>query len=370
LSPAPDVAKAISGKRVPHGHYGNLLLRQIEIVTDMKTFHWSSLGAATSMVAILFATAWLMPAPSGVSVAKASFTPLPTDITLAQLKTAEAQGRAALRGEGLADIDELASMVTASGPTDGGLDYDLGAVIQGYAGVPRLSLVSLPENLGKIRETEQRKAVFFKTVLPLVLQVNEQIVEDRSRLWDLHAQKQTGSKLKAVDRLWLAAMAERYGAARGDINALLAHHDVVPPSLALAQAATESAWGTSRFVREGNAMFGEWTFAAKHKGIVPKERLTGKSHRVRAFDSLYDSVASYVTNLNKHRAYKEFRTLRAQMRAKGQTVSGMRLASALHRYSERGAAYVAELHAIISGNELDLLDGARLSHNGKFAPVI
>jgi len=369
VSPTPDVAKAISGKRVPHGHYGDLLLRQIEIVTDMKTFHWSSLGAATSMVAILFATAWLMPAPSGISVAKASFTPQ-TGVTPAQRKAAEAQARAALKGKGIADIDELASMVTASGPLDGGLDYDLGAVIQGYAGVPRLSLVSLPDNLGKIRETEQRKAVFFKTVLPLVLQVNEQIVEDRTRLWDLHAQKQTGSKLKAVDRLWLAAMAERYGAARGDINALLAHHDVVPPSLALAQAATESAWGTSRFVREGNAMFGEWTFAAKHKGIVPKERLTGKSHRVRAFDSLYDSVASYVTNLNKHRAYKEFRTLRAQMRAKGQTVSGMRLASALHRYSERGAAYVAELHAIISGNELDLLDGARLSHNGKFAPVI
>ena len=327
------------------------------------------MGAATSMVTILFATAWLMPAPSGTSNAQASFS-LPGEVSQVHRKAAQAQARAALDG-----VEELASMETASGPLDGGLeygllDYDLNAVSQGSAGVPRLSLVSLPENLGKIRETEQRKAVFFKTVLPLVLQVNEQIVEDRARLWDLHAQKQTGSKLKALDRLWLATMAERYGAERGDIDALLAHHDVVPPSLALAQAATESAWGTSRFVREGNAMFGEWTFAKKHKGIVPKNRLDGKSHRVRAFDSLYDSVSSYVTNLNRHRAYKEFRKLRAEMRAKGQTVNGMRLASALHRYSERGAAYVAELHAIISGNELDLLDGARLSHNGKFEPVI
>ncbi|HEY9078675.1 glucosaminidase domain-containing protein [Magnetovibrio sp.] len=339
----------------------------------MKTFHWSSLGAAASMVAILFATAWLMPAPSGTSVAQASFS-LADEISQDQRRAAEAQARAALLGgqigEDLTDIDELAAMETASGPIDGGLDYDLTAVSQGYAGVPRLSLISLPENLDQIRETEQRKAVFFKSVLPLVLQVNEQIVADRARLWELHAQKQSGSKLKALDRLWLAAMAERYGTRRGDIAALLSHHDVVPPSLALAQAATESAWGTSRFVREGNAMFGEWTFEDDHKGIVPNERLAGKSHRVRAFDSLYDSVQSYVTNLNKHRAYKEFRALRAEMRAKGQTVSGMRLASALHRYSERGAAYVSELHSIIAGNDLSLLDGARLNENGAFEPVI
>ena len=79
---------------------------------------------------------------------------------------------------------------------------------------------------------------------------------------------------------------------------------------------------------------------------------------------------AYVTNLNKHRAYKEFRAKRAEMRAKGQTVDGMLLANTLHRYSERGAAYVAELHAIISGNDLRLLDGARLSHSGKYEPVI
>jgi len=361
-----STAKAVSCKQVPQRRHGDLCCGRSRLLKDMKTFHWSSLGAAGSMVAILFITAWLMPAPSGVSVAQAQFS-MPSQT---QRKEAQAQARAALSGETNGDADELAAMVTASGPAIGGLDYDLDAVSQGYAGVPRLSVVSLPENLGQIRETERRKAVFFKTVLPLVLQVNEQIVEDRTRLWDLHAQKRTGAKLSGVDRLWLAAMAERYGTRRGDVDALLAHHDVVPPSLALAQAATESAWGTSRFVREGNAMFGEWTFADEHKGIVPNERLTGKSHRVRAFDSLYDSVSSYVTNLNKHRAYKEFRALRAEMRAKGQTVSGMRLANALYRYSERGAAYVAELHAIISGNDLDLLDGARLSRNGKFEPVI
>lgn len=276
---------------------------------------------------------------------------------------------------------ELGDFETASGAADSAPDthlspdvdvlaYDLNAVLQGHGEVPRITLASLPGDLARIRETDQRKAVFFKSVLPLVLQVNEQILNDRQRLWELGAVMKTGAPLDAVDRLWLAVMAERYGTRRGDIDALLERHDVVPPSLAIAQAATESAWGTSRFVKEGNAMFGEWTFAAKHDGIVPNGRAEGKTHRVRAFDSLYDSVASYVTNLNKHRAYKEFRAMRADMRVKGQPVSGMRLASTLHRYSERGAAYVAELHAIIGGNDLDMLDGARLSQAGDFEPVI
>ena len=337
----------------------------------MKTFHWGSLAASAALVTVMVNVAILMPAPSGVSVARASFPTendtLPTRGALAQYSAA--QEIYALPG------GELADMETASGPADGGLthgalNYDLDAVISGRAGVPRLNLVSFPENLGAIRETAERKAVFFKTVLPLVLQVNEQIAQDRARLWTLRAQQKSGVKLNALDRLWLAVMADRYGTKRGDIATLLRRHDIVPPSLALAQAATESAWGTSRFVREGNAMFGEWTFEADEKGIVPNDRLDGKTHRVRAFESLSDSVASYITNLNKHRAYKEFRAERALMRAKGLPVDGMRLAGMLHRYSERGAAYVAELRSIMSGNDLDLLDTAELSSTGKFEPVI
>lgn len=349
------------------------------------------MGATVGMVGVLFGTAWLMPAPSGTSLAQASF---PASGGAEQPATVDGSGYgfgrsvasdvslvslfAGQNGEFDSQFDdalELASMQTASGPEDGGLDgdgldYDLHAVIQGDVGVPRLNLASLPDDLQSIRETAERKAVFFKSVLPLVLQVNEQIVEDRARLWDLRTQKQVGSKLNALDRLWLAGLAERYGVDRDNIGSLLRHHDVVPPSLALAQAATESAWGTSRFVREGNAIFGEWTFAADHKGIVPNQRDEDKSHRVRAFDSLLDSVQSYVDNLNKHRAYKEFRAARADMRTKGQIIDGMRLANTLYRYSERGADYVSELHAIIGGNELDMLDGARLSRDGTFEPLI
>lgn len=337
------------------------------------------MGVAASMVTVLFGAAWLIPAPSGTSVARATFPVY--DIVSAAPHVGVPLQRLRYTPQTAVEADDaaygLADMETASGHPAGGLgglhpllDYDLNAVLHGAAEVPRLTLVNMPVDLSAIRETDERKAVFFKSVLPLVLQVNEQIVQDRQRLWQLHAVQASGEALNALDRLWLAAMAERYGTQRGDIQALLDRHDIVPPSLALAQAASESAWGTSRFVREGNAMFGEWTFSKAHKGIVPNDRELGKQHRVRAFDNLTDSVKSYVTNLNKHRAYKEYRAKRAEMRAQGKPVNGMILAGALHRYSERGAVYVAELRAIISGNDLDLLDTAQLNAAGDVEPVI
>lgn len=306
-----------------------------------------------------------MPAPSGVSVAKASF-PLPEFSSASSVRKATKPNPFA--GRSFVDLQ------TSSGPdvdlnVSSLLNYDFEAVLQGRGSVPRITLASLPSGLWQERETAKRKALFLKSVLPLVLQVNEQILKDRTRLKDL-AHAQTIGSLEALDRLWLAVMAERYGTKRGDIEAVLKRHDVVPPSLALAQAATESAWGSSRFVREGNAMFGQWTFSSQDLGIVPMKRDEGKTHRVRAFSSLYDSIDSYVTNLNKHRAYKEFRDMRAGMRRQDQPLDGMRLAGTLYRYSERGADYVNELRAIISSNDLRLVDGARLSPDEDFEPLI
>ena len=330
----------------------------------MKTFHGASFVIACSMALILVNMGLLLPARSGVSVANASF-PLPEFKSVAL--TAKGSKNHVPTGLTL-DLEP------ASGPDVGSLiqsslNYDLDAVLEGRGDVPRISLASLPSDLWRERETDKRKALFLKTVLPLVLQVNEQILEDRSRLKTLQTAGEHGA-LPALDRLWLAVMAERYGTKRGDIDAVLNRHDVVPPSLALAQAATESAWGSSRFVREGNAMFGQWTFSSAHLGLVPAGRDLGKTHRVRAFASLYESIDSYVTNLNKHRAYKEYRAMRSVMRDQGQTLDGMRLAGTLHRYSERGADYVNELRAIISSNDLRLVDGARLSPDGAIKPLI
>ena len=327
----------------------------------MKNTVWSSLSAASVMGAALYATAVWMPQPSGTTAVSATFA-------APQKGATKSVASDDVRPE--SDPVIFNNMKTAAGPLPKGPNYDLEEVLSGEREVPRVTWAALPKNLSAVRETNERKAIFFKTVLPLVLQVNEQITVERGRLWELKSQQLSGKKLDALDRLWLAVLSEQYGTRRGDIVAILERHDVVPPSLALAQAATESAWGTSRFVREGNAMFGEWTFKADDKGIVPAGRDTGKTHRVRAFDTLQDSVRSYVTNLNKHRAYKEFRSQRSEMLAQGRVVDGMELAGTLHRYSERGAAYVAEIRAIISTNDLDLLDNAVLASNGSLEPII
>ena len=140
------------------------------------------------------------------------------------------------------------------------LGYDLESVVRKDQPVPRVFLASLPRDMKEIREIKTRKALFFKSILPLVLQVNEEILEDRKRLWGLRTAMRMGRQISAVDRLWLSVVRDRYRVKSDDIDELLRRVDVIPPSIALAQAAEESGWGTSRFVREGNAIFGQWTF--------------------------------------------------------------------------------------------------------------
>lgn len=239
------------------------------------------------------------------------------------------------------------------------IGYDLESVFKGKDRVPRLMLARIPADIKDIRETKVRKAIFFQTVLPLVLQANEEIATDRERLWKIRVDLARGKKIGAIDRLWITMISEKYAVKRGNLDELIRRIDVVPPSLALAQAAEESGWGTSRFVREGNAIFGQWTFKPA-QGLKPKARDEGKTHRVRAFDSLLDSVRAYVRNLNTHRAYREFRKKRAAMRHAGQPVDGVQLAMTLTSYSQRGPDYVATLHRIMGANTLHKLDDARL----------
>ena len=268
------------------------------------------------------------------------------------------------RGLGQLDWYKESGLVYATAPSSetlhqsfNSLQYDLTS----DAAVPRLFMASFPADLDDVREVKLRKALFFKTVLPLVLQVNEEILSERRRIWRLKADLRLGRKLPADERLWLAGMAKRYGVRRGDMVALMTKVDIIPPSLAIAQAATESGWGTSRFVREGNAMFGEWTWDAAEAGILPSNRDAGKTHRIRAFDSLLDSVRAYALNLNRHRAYRGLHSNRAKMRDQGQVLSGHVLAGSLKAYSERGQVYIDEIRIIMDSNDLIRFDGARLA---------
>jgi len=236
------------------------------------------------------------------------------------------------------------------------LGYDLDRLRDGDGLVPRHFVAAMPSDMRAIRVPAKRKALFIKTVLPLILQANDEIRADRARLERILEHK---GDLPAVDRLWLAAKAEVYEVERADLTGLRDRMDVIPPSLAIAQAAEESGWGTSRFVLEGNALFGQWTFS-RNRHMVPRGRAAGRSHQVQAFPNLIEGVRAYMENLNTHRAYRRFRDFRSAQRAKSQPLHGLELAATLANYSERREKYVETIQGLIRFNRLQALDGARL----------
>lgn len=237
--------------------------------------------------------------------------------------------------------------------------YDLQSIGNGGAEVPRLLLASMPGDMEYIPQAADKKELFFKSLLPLILKVNEDIITDRRRIRVLYYRGPF--HWSQADRKWLKNIAKRYNAQRDNLVDLLKRVDVIPPSLALVQAANESAWGTSRFARLGNAIFGQWTYDGP--GIIPNNRPAGKTHKVKSFGNLLESVRGYVLNLNSHRAYTNLRQIRYQLRRNEQPLNGAALAAGLLKYSERGQVYVDSLRRMIRVNNLSPFDRARLSQN-------
>ena len=239
------------------------------------------------------------------------------------------------------------------------LDYDLDLVRRGDLRVPRIFVAVLPGDLKAVRSTDSRKRLFIQMILPLILRANERVLADRRRLLAIDRQVARGYPVLPSDELFLISLAEAYGVDNADLVELKRRVDYVPPSLALAQAAEESGWGTSRFAIRGNAVFGQHTFTPG-AGMVPRRRDAGKRHEVKVFNGLYHSVASYLRNLNTHPAYEDFRALRAGKRALGHDLNGHTLAAALQRYSERGTDYVRSIRDIMRVNRLWNFDHVRL----------
>lgn len=228
--------------------------------------------------------------------------------------------------------------------------------------IPPLAVRSFPSDLGEA-PIQQKKSVFFRALLPLLLAENRIIRHERAQLLSLFDQP----RVEPDSADWEKAMtiARRYGIS-GDLNdpavrrTLRLRVDQIPPSLALAQAANESAWGTSRFVRKGNNIFGQWTYDAA-QGMVPQRRAADAKHFVRRFETLRASVRSYMNNLNTHNAYDKLRRQRHRLRQTGTPVTGMRLAAGLTAYSERGMAYINEIREMIAFNRLQRINDARLA---------
>lgn len=242
------------------------------------------------------------------------------------------------------------------------IGYELPA--DGAARVPRLRLAALPDDLSDIADAKQRKTLFLKTVLPMVLSVNEQIREARREVLAISKRSAQGVAPDPAVTDWLADLERRFGieskGAGPATDALLERLDEVPVALALAQAAIESGWGTSRFAREGNALFGQRTWK-QADGLVPKARGEGESFRVRRFKAPVESVWSYVHNLNTSPAYDAWRARRAALRASGRALSASALLAGLEPYSEKGAEYTAMLGEMIRKEKLGRFQKVRLA---------
>ncbi|RMF44997.1 MAG: hypothetical protein D6751_08045 [Deltaproteobacteria bacterium] len=242
------------------------------------------------------------------------------------------------------------------------LDYDLTTLRQG---VPPLVLERLPEDMAAIRLPAEKKRLFYLALLPMALMLNEEIRLERKQLAAILDLAERGEKLSETDRAFLTSLRQRYRV-KGDPlvdgsvrDELLRRVDTIPVDLILAQAANESAYGTSRFSRLANNLFGEWTFT-RGTGLVPENRPDGATYEVRVFASLYESLKSYARNINSHWAYESLRLRREQLRASGKSPSGFELASGLHLYSTRRQAYVEDIRRLIRGHGLARLAEAEL----------
>ena len=233
------------------------------------------------------------------------------------------------------------------------LGYNLKSVRDGQKVKP-IYLTKLPRDLKTLGDTGKKRELFIKIVLPLILHENEKIKEDRKKLFQiLNKNFNTPG-----EKVWLKRRFREYKIKDKDLGELKTRMDIIPVSIAIAQAANESGWGTSRFALEGNALFGQWTWSKT--GISPKEKDPDQTHKILQFQILKASVRAYKNNLNTHNAYKKFREVRAQLRQNEEKVTGLDLAKYLKNYSAIGEKYVRILEDIIKRNSLTDFDEANL----------
>tara|TARA_Y100000591_G_scaffold320639_1_gene334318 strand:- start:360 stop:1424 length:1065 start_codon:yes stop_codon:yes gene_type:complete len=217
----------------------------------------------------------------------------------------------------------------------------------------------LPNEIKNIENTKKRKEMFIKIVLPLIVKENTKIRIDRKRLFTI-LNKNSNTN---IEKKWLEKKYKQYGVRQNDLSTLKIRMDEIPVSLAIAQAAKETGWGTSRFALKGNALFGQWTWSGE--GLKPKKAEEGKDHKVMKFNSLQLSVRAYLRNLNTHSSYKNLRKARTELRNKEKTLDSIILSKHLDKYAETGNQYIEVLQKIIEQNNLKDFDEAKLLPSSK-----
>ena len=233
------------------------------------------------------------------------------------------------------------------------IDYNLKDVRKNKIVKP-VDLRFLPREIKNIENTKERKNLFIKIILPLIIEENDKILKNRKILFSiLNKNSNSEAELK-----WLNARFKQYGVKSKDVLSLKIRMDVIPISLTIAQAAKETGWGTSRFAIEGNALFGQWTYSGS--GIKPLKANSNENHKVMKFQILKASVRAYHRNLNTHSSYKKFRMKRAEARDNEESLDSILLADYLDKYAETGLEYTKILKKIIVQNSLKEFDDVKL----------
>lgn len=210
-----------------------------------------------------------------------------------------------------------------------------------------------------------KKNNFFEFLLPFVREENGHLLTLRDAIFIIDDAFQQTGELTTAQRHWIEKAADRYEVTNCDVytdacrEMLLRRIDIVPASLVMAQAANESAWGTSRFATEGNNLFGQWCFE-EGCGLVPTQQSSGQHYEVRSFDTIHQSVRSYIMNINTHPSYRELRVIRQSKRSDDDLLNGIDLAPGLIHYSERGQAYIEEISKMIRYNQIEKYDNRDL----------
>ena len=238
------------------------------------------------------------------------------------------------------------------------VDYDL-RTVRNEKLVKPIYFTQFPRDLDNLQSVQLKKETFIKIVLPLIVAENEKILDDRLKLKTLIEKKFTTD----TEKQWLRQKLLEYKVKKGNLEELLFRMDMIPVSIALAQAAKESGWGTSRFALEGNAIFGQWTWDGQ--GIAPLKRDGDKNHKILKFPILRASVKAYKNNLNTHKSYSKFREKRKQLRDKKKSITGLSLTETLKNYAQTGSEYTKILNQIIKQNRLSDFERVRLVNSVK-----
>ncbi len=238
------------------------------------------------------------------------------------------------------------------------VDYDL-RTVRNEKLVKPIYFTQFPRDLDDLQSVQLKKETFIKIVLPLVVAENEKILDDREKLNNLIEKKFTTD----AEKQWLRQKLLEYKVKKSNLKELMFRMDMIPVSIALAQAAKESGWGTSRFALEGNAIFGQWTWDGQ--GIAPLKRDGDKNHKILKFPILRASVKAYKNNLNTHKSYQKFREKRQQLRDKNKKITGLALTDTLKNYAQTGSEYTKILNQIITQNRLSDFELVKLVNSVK-----